>query len=140
MTTPNYTIDQYSVVRLDDTIIPQDESSPLYQDLLVFLQGGGQLTQITSDAPPPEAIPLNDYKVQKSSEYMQAAADLAQVAFDAQTPPATTNYTFSALLTVTKHQQLARINIIATTSNDGVDIAYAAAIDALTADLAAIST
>ena len=135
MTTPNYTIDQYSVVRLDDTIIPQDESNPLYQDLLAFLQGGGQLTQITSDA-----IPLNDYKTQKSSEYMQAAADLAQAAFDAQTPPATTNYTFSALLTVTKHQQLARINIIAATSNDGVDLTYAGAIDALTADLAAIST
>lgn len=138
MTTPNYTIDQYSVVRLDDTIIPQDESNPLYQDLLVFLQGGGQLTQITSDAPPPEAIPLNDYKTQKLSEYMEAAADLAQAAFDAQTPPATTDYTFSALLTVTKHQQLARINIIAATSNDGVDIAYTAAIDALTADLNAI--
>lgn len=140
MTTPNYTIDQYSVVRLDDTIIPQDESNPLYQDLLAFLQGGGQLTQITSDAPPPEAIPLNDYKTQKSSEYMQAAADLAQAAFDAQTTPATTNYTFSALLTVTKHQQLARINISAATSNDGVDLTYAGAIDALTADLAAIST
>lgn len=131
MTTPNYTIDQYGIVRKDDVVVPQDESNPLYQELLAWLQAGNTLTQITSEEAP-NVMPLADYKTQQSAAFVDDTHAASIITAEALTDAHTL---FLIAMVTSKHQQLARINIAAATSNEGVDAIYAAMLAAFESEI-----